>query len=565
MPSRRIALTVLFVSLASAFCLAQFETRFINPLSPNPWGDTVADLNHDGNLDIVVTNCSRTYQISVMLGNGDGTFQPAVNYPLPNCADVPAVGDFNGDGNLDLAVSDSGSTGSVLILLGNGDGTFQPAVSYPTQPYSQGVQVGDFNNDGKLDLVMCGWEWVTVLLGNGDGTFQPPIVTTPPDHPNAIGIGDFNHDGNLDVVATQEYGTAQILLGNGDGTFTYVGSHNVPNPTDQITMADLNHDGNLDLITTGQSYLSVSLGNPDGTFQPAALYLLGFPQWTAVADFNGDGNSDIAVAEFLNPTGMVIMYGNGDGTFENGGSYPVGAENRFVAAGDFNGDGQPDIALPSYGYTNIAILLNTGVVGFSPITPISFQSQLVGTVSDAQTTVLTNHGTQPLTISSLKSQGEFTMNSTCGKTVAAGGKCQVTVTFAPKSQGEKVGTVTIADSASSKPQVISLVGNATVVQVSPASLDFGSVAVGSKSAPQNVQITNTGQQALTITKVSLTGFETGDFAQTNNCPASLSAGSSCTAKVVFQPTKMGPRTAGLAVVDNGGASPQRVPFTGTGS
>src|SRR5271154_488910 len=126
-PSRQISLTVLFVSLASALCLAQFETRFINPLSPNPWGDTVADLNHDGNLDIVVTNCGRTYQISVMLGNGDGPFQPAVNYPLPNCADVPAVGDFNGDGNLDLAVSDSGSTGSVLILLGNGDGTFQPA------------------------------------------------------------------------------------------------------------------------------------------------------------------------------------------------------------------------------------------------------------------------------------------------------------------------------------------------------------------------------------------------------------------------------------------------------
>jgi large repetitive protein len=415
-----------------------------------------------------------------MLGNGDGTFQPAVNYPLPNCSDVPAVGDFNGDGNPDLAVADG--DGHVLVLLGNGDGTFQPAVSYPTQLYAPVVQVGDFNNDGKLDLGMCGWEWVTVLLGNGDGTFQPPIMTTPPDHPNAIGVGDFNHDGSLDVVATEQYGTAQILLGNGDGTFTYVGSHKVPNPTYQITMADLNHDGNLDLITTGQSSLSVSLGNEDGTFQPAAMYILDAPQWTAVADFNGDGNPDIAVADF-SPSAVTIMNGNGDGTFENGGFYRVGAENRFVAAGDFNGDGQPDIALPSYGYANIAILLNTGVVAFSPIAPVTFQSQLVGTVSNAQTVTLTNRGTRPLTISSIESHGEFSMNSTCGKTVTSGGHCQVTVTFAPESQGEKGGTVAIADSA----------------------------------------------------------------------------------KVVFEPTKTGPRFSGLNVVDNGGASPQMVPFSGTGS
>jgi FG-GAP-like repeat/Abnormal spindle-like microcephaly-assoc'd, ASPM-SPD-2-Hydin len=563
-PSRQIVLTLLFVSLMSALSLAQFETRFVNSLSPNPWGDTVADLNHDGKLDIVVTNCGLTFQISVMLGNGDGTFQPAVNYLLPNCSDVPAVGDFNGDGNPDLAVANG--NGSVSVLLGNGDGTFQPAVSYPTQLYAQGVQVGDFNNDGKLDLVMCGSQWVTVLLGNGDGTFQAPIPTTPPDHPNAIGVGDFNHDGKLDVVATQEYGTAQILFGNGDGTFTYVGSHSVPNPTDQITMADVNHDGNLDLITTGETSLSVSLGNADGTFRPAAIYAPIYPEWTAVADFNGDGNPDIAVAIFGFISGFTIMNGNGDGTFQNGSFNTIGYENRFIAAGDFNGDGQPDIALPSYGTANIAILLNTGVVAFSPLTPINFPSQLVGTVSDAQTVTLTNNGTRPLTISSIKAKGlEFAMSSTCGKTVAAGGACQVSVTFSPKSQGEELGTVNISDSASSKPQVISLVGDATVVQLSPTSLNFGSVPVGSKSAPQNIQITNTGQRALTITKVSLAGFETQDYAESNNCPSSLGPGASCIAKVTFTPTKTGPRSAGLQVVDNGGASPQTAPFSGTGS
>jgi len=331
-------------------------------------------------------------------------------------------------------------------------------------------------------------------------------------------------------------------------------------------MADVNHDGNLDLITTGETSLSVSLGNADGTFRPAAIYAPIYPEWTAVADFNGDGNPDIAVAIFGFISGFTIMNGNGDGTFQNGSFNTIGYENRFIAAGDFNGDGQPDIALPSYGTANIAILLNTGVVAFSPLTPINFPSQLVGTVSDAQTVTLTNNGTRPLTISSIKAKGlEFAMSSTCGKTVAAGGACQVSVTFSPKSQGEELGTVNISDSASSKPQVISLVGDATVVQLSPTSLNFGSVPVGSKSAPQNIQITNTGQRALTITKVSLAGFETQDYAESNNCPSSLGPGASCIAKVTFTPTKTGPRSAGLQVVDNGGASPQTAPFSGTGS
>jgi hypothetical protein len=236
-----------------------------------------------------------------------------------------------------------------------------------------------------------------------------------------------------------------------------------------------------------------------------------------------------------------------------------------VAAGDFNGDGQADIALPSYLYGNIAILLNTGVVGFSPISPVTFQSQLVGTVGEAQTVTLTNNGTQPLIISAIKAQGEFAMSSTCGKSVAAGGNCQVNVTFSPKSPGEKSGTVNISDSASTKPQVISLVGNATVVQLSPTSLSFGSVPVGSKSAPQVITITNTGQRALTIKRLSLAGFETQDFTQSNDCRPSLSPGSSCNAKILFAPTKKGARSAGLQVIDNGGASPQTVPFSGTGS
>jgi hypothetical protein len=206
----------------------------------------------------------------------------------------------------------------------------------------------------------------------------------------------------------------------------------------------------------------VLLGNGDGTFQPRVDYRTNYPLWVAVADFNLDGKLDLVVANLDFPSGVTVLTGNGDGTFQNGVYYADGKEDRFVAVGDFNGDHQPDIVVPDFLYGDVIVMLNTGVVSLSPNTPLNFHTQKTGTTSTPQTVTLTNTGNTALTISSMTPNGQFAISSTtCGSSVAPAANCTISVTFSPQTRGPKSGTITIRDSASSKPQVIELLGTGT--------------------------------------------------------------------------------------------------------
>src|SRR6266700_3268705 len=260
-----------------------------------------------------------------------------------------AVGDFNGDGKLDLAVVNFGDW-NIYVLLGNGDGTFQAARSVY---FASGggfpwyVVTADFNGDGKLDLAVSNYgdNSVSVLLGNGDGTFLAPQVTPVGLNPWYFAVGDFNGDGKLDL-AVADYGcpldctsspsnTVTVLLGNGNGTFLPGPSLTVGNGPAGVAVGDFNGDGKPDLAVANlnDNTLSILLGNGDGTFQPAQTFLVDSdPVYATVGDFNGDGVQDLAVANLHALTISVLLGNAGTGstvvatpTFSPGGGTYTGS------------------------------------------------------------------------------------------------------------------------------------------------------------------------------------------------------------------------------------------------
>jgi hypothetical protein len=458
----KITLIMLCVLMLGAGASAQFETRGRFAAQEFPRAIAVGDFNHDGKLDLAVT--SDCCGLSILLGRGDGTFQPATQYVVGDGPFSIVAVDLNHDGNLDLAVANHLSP-YLSILMGRGDGTFEPATQSPPVPDDAVfVGAGDFNGDGIPDLVTLGGSpTINVFLGNGDGTFQNAVGTEPSFAVGAIGVGDFNGDGLSDLATAGQFGFGtgvNILLGNGDGTFRVGANYPGDREPVSIAVADFNGDHNLDFAVANLEGVGIGvfLGNGDGTFQPGVNYATSFPTWVTAADLNASGKIDLAVAN--SEGGASVLLGNGDGTFQPGAFYPGGSWSVSVAPGDFNGDGKTDLMIADHLYDFVIELLNTGVVSFSPTSPLYF-NQAAGGTSAPQEVVLTNTGSARLRIASMKASREFGLGTTCKKTVAAGAKCSISVTFSPRKQGPVKGTLTILDSASSKPQVIELVGTGT--------------------------------------------------------------------------------------------------------
>jgi hypothetical protein len=364
-----------------------------------PASIAVADVNSDGIPDLIVASCVSAGDqpcggegsVGVLLGKGDGTFQPVVTYDAGKYGSVSvAVADLNGDGKPDLVVAnpctsqffDCPNGGSVTILLGHGDGTFQSGTAYDSGgTYASSVAVADFDGDGNLDVVVSNLYSanVGVLRGNGDGTLQPVVTYASRGYLAAfVATADVNGDGKPDIVVANETGLGpgviSVLLGNGDGTFqsavTYYSGGKDP---DWIAIVDVNHDGQPDLVVSnlctftgrancGGSFpgeVGVLLGNGDGTFQPAVSYSSGgnFATSLAVADIDGDGNLDVVVGN-LNSSTVGVLQGNGDGTFQQATVFKAGGHPVALAVGDLNRDGRPDIVSGVYSPAAAAVLLN---------------------------------------------------------------------------------------------------------------------------------------------------------------------------------------------------------------
>jgi hypothetical protein len=504
----------------------------------------VGDFNGDGIPDLAVANNNGSASpgsVSVLLGNGDGSFKAPVAYAAGSEAMSLAVGDLNGDGILDLVVVNHNS-GTVSVFLGNGDGTFQSQVTYTTGSGPMSAAVGDFNGDGIPDLAVTNmWDGtVSVLLGNGDGTFRTQVAYATGIYPVSVAVGDFNGDGILDLAVTNSgSGTISVFLGNGDGSFQSQITYAAGFGGESVAVGDFNGDGILDLAVANDSAgtISVLLGKGDGSFQSQVTYATGVtPMSVAVGDFNGDGIPDLAISNEGSST-VSILLGKGDGTFQSQASYATGAYPYSVAVGDFNGDGISDLAVANAGAGTVSALLGSQIAAFS-VNGVSvpgsgthnifasYGGDASRTVSQSSTVPLTalSKATPIITVSCSPSVLTYgTQNSTC--TASVGGGATGTVAFAWNGNawstptlsggvatatgfaGMPVGTYTVSVvySGDSNNNTASASTALTVSKATPT--------VGVTCSPTSIPF---GPSNLTYCTVNVSGSATGNTSMTYN-------------------------------------------------
>jgi FG-GAP-like repeat/IPT/TIG domain/FG-GAP repeat len=447
-----------------------------------PFSTVSGDFNGDGKQDLAVCSFGG---VSILLGNGDGSFHPAPSLPSGSQPYVIATGDFNGGGELDLVVV---SETALLIFLGNGDGTFTaaPTLTIPGASF-WGVVVGDFNRDGKTDLVVDDPQSnaIRTLQGNGDGTFTQThvvFVGSGLDENQQLVMGDFDGNGTLDVavltngqpVGTVELGAITILLGQGDGSFdrkTAFPAGYVFLPQGDSTslgVGDFNNDGKLDLAVSGCSTSTdcnvlttlIFLGNGDGTFSAKSSSPVGGGTMS-VGDINGDGILDLA---FPGPKGVSLMLGNGNGTFTT--EFPPYGEgfSLSLVAADFNNDGRLDLAAAGGISGDLVTLLQQSPALTATPAEVNFGQILMGFFA-VRSVTLTNTSSAAVNLASItistpgNDPGDFIPDSMCPSALAAGGTCEVSVRFVARGgQASPTATLNVSYGVFGSPLLVPLSG-----------------------------------------------------------------------------------------------------------
>lgn len=333
-----------------------------------PTGLATADFNQDGRLDLVTANYDGG-TISVLLGNGDGTFGTATTYPAPNNPFKVAVGDLNGDNRPDVVVSRrSGAAVRVFLNANNGTGALLAGtdLAMPTGPIW--LALLDLNGDGSLDIATANYEGnsFSVRYNNNDGTFAAPANTAVTGNPYSIAAGDLNNDGRVDLaIGTWNPRVVHVFYRQADGSYAAGGvlSWSAPDGVSCVEIADINGDNRADLMAlTDSSTPSVRRWHqqPDGTLVEADA--LGFggnvTGYTVHAiDYDADGDRDVLVGRNSN---VAVFEALGNGTFAGPMNLSVGNNARHVVVADFNADNRPDVVTAVQQANAVRVFLGRG-------------------------------------------------------------------------------------------------------------------------------------------------------------------------------------------------------------
>ena len=318
----------------------------------------VGDVNLDGHVDLVVASAegssSAAVEASLLLGRGDGTFDPERKIHTGAAPLAVTLADFDEDGHPDVATANGGS--DVSVALGNGDATFNPELRLPSGAQPRGIAAADLDGDGHTDLVVANSlsNDVSVILGHGDGTFAPQARYEAGFGPRLVAIADLDADAIPDVVVGQGLRTLKGLGGGRLAPSVVVVSPCAPA---SIALGNLNADMRPDLAYACSSQVFVMFGAPAGSFQPAVSIGASLGSYLAIDDFNADGTPDLVTSDATGTLGLWT--GHGDGTFDPVMRFNIAggpADPRLPATGDFNGDGRLDLAVPLL--RNLAIPLS---------------------------------------------------------------------------------------------------------------------------------------------------------------------------------------------------------------
>ena len=473
----------LFVAAGATLALAapagaavNFEPKLDFPAS-DAFAVATGDFNADGNVDVATATFTGT-DISVLLGNGDGTLRAPINTAGPTQQSSIATGDFNGDGRDDIVVSSLSP--NVTRFLSQGDGTFGAGASDPVGGSPQDVIAARLDADNDLDLAVAAQtgDRIDILLNDGAGNFTAvaPVNHVGLGDPDGVVAADFDGDGINDLAIGAVGAGNQVAFAKGTGGGAFAAPVGLGTEGQKVVAGDFNGDGRPDIAAARTLVGTVALilrnsantgFDAATTFDPEPTASNNIAQITA-NDLDGDGALDLAIPHLNGPQAdkVSIAIGRGNGQFDVGSHEPVGTTPREAVTADFNRDGNTDVATANDGSNTVSVLRARAPA--VSITSIDFGGQQINTTSAPRNVTVTNNGASRLRPGAVSlgaaNPDQFTIvSNTCtGVNLPIGGTCMIGLTFTPTAPVTRTATLTIASNGAGSPHAVTITGTGAV-------------------------------------------------------------------------------------------------------